>query len=106
MGVSVRPVGGAHRQREVVPGAGRPPGHDGVRGAGRLRLSTLSAPAMLGAMVAGQRDPTALAEMAEGKMRGKIPQLGEALDGNLTDAHARLVPQMLQRLGRVEQALA
>jgi transposase len=68
-------------------------------------LSTVSARAMLGAMVAGQRDPTVLAEMARGKMRGKIPQLREALDGNFTEAHARLVAQMLHRLDRVEQAL-
>jgi len=68
-------------------------------------LSTVSARAMLGAMVAGQRDPTVLAEMAKGKMRGKIPDLREALDGHFTDAHARLVAQMLHRLDRVEQAL-
>jgi transposase len=57
-------------------------------------------------MVAGQRDPAVLAELAKGKMRSKIPQLREALDGHFTDAHARLVAQMLQRLDRVEQALA
>lgn len=38
-------------------------------------------------------------------MRGKIPQLREALDRNFTEAHARLVAQMLHRLDRVEQAL-
>jgi transposase len=69
-------------------------------------LSTASARAMLTAMVAGQRDPAVLAELAKGKMRGKIPQLREALEGHFTDAHARLVAQMLHRLDRVEQALA
>jgi transposase len=69
-------------------------------------LTTVSARAMLAAMVTGQRDPAVLAEMAKGKMRGKIPQLREALEGHFTDAHARLVAQMLQRLDRVEQALA
>ncbi|SDY74741.1 Transposase IS116/IS110/IS902 family protein [Modestobacter sp. DSM 44400] len=69
-------------------------------------LSTVSARAMLGAMVAGQRDPAVLAETAKGKMRGKIPERREALGGHLTDAHARLVAQMLTRLDRVEQALA
>jgi transposase len=68
-------------------------------------LTTVSARAMLEAMVAGQRDPAVLAEMAKGKMRGKIPDLREALDGHFTDAHARLVAQMLTRLDRVEQAL-
>jgi transposase len=68
-------------------------------------LSTVSARAMLGAMVAGQRDPTVLAEMAKGKMRGKIPQLREALDGYFIDAHARLVAQMLNRLDRVQRDL-
>src|SRR4051794_9252706 len=42
----------------------------------------------------------------QGKMRAKIPARREALDGHFTDAHARLVVQMLPRLDRVEQALA
>jgi transposase len=69
-------------------------------------LSTASARAMLAAMVAAQRNPAMLADLAKGKMRGKIPQLREALDGHFIDAHARLVAQMLQRLDRVEQALS
>jgi transposase len=69
-------------------------------------LSTVSARAMLEAMVAGQRDPAVLAAMAKGKMRSKIPDLREALDGHFTDAHARLVAQMLNRLDKVQQALA
>jgi transposase len=71
-----------------------------------LSLSTASARAMLAAMVGGQRDPAVLAELAKGKMRSKTPQLREALEGHFTDAHARLVAQMLQCLDRVEEALA
>lgn len=35
----------------------------------------------LAAMIAGERDPLVLAEMAKGKMRGKIPDLTKALPG-------------------------
>ncbi len=42
-------------------------------------LSTVSARAMPEAMVAGQRDPAVLAEVARGKMRVQIPDLRQAL---------------------------
>ena len=68
-------------------------------------LTTVSARAMLEAMVAGERDPAVLAEMAEGKMRSKIPDLREALDGHFTHRHARLVDALLDRLTQVDAAL-
>lgn len=68
-------------------------------------LTTVSARAMLVAMVNGQRDPQVLAEMARGRMRSKIPDLREALDGHFTDRHARLVAALLERLDHVEAAL-
>src|SRR5205085_209513 len=39
---------------------------------------------MLAALAAGQDDPEALAEMAKGRLRQKIPQLVEALRGQLS----------------------
>ncbi len=36
-------------------------------------LTTVSARAMLNALIAGERDPAVLAELARGKMRAKIP---------------------------------
>ncbi len=53
---------------------------------------------MLAAMLDGQRDPKALARMAHGKMRSKIPQLQEALVGNFTAHHAFLLRMMLDRI--------
>lgn len=69
-------------------------------------VATVSARAMLGALVAGERDPKVMAQMARGKMRGKIPDLSEALIGRFDDHHALLVGQMLDRLEAVEAALA
>ena len=68
-------------------------------------LTTVSARAMLAAMIDGQRDPRVLAELAKGRMRGKIPQLAEALTGHFDDQHARLARAILQRLDLVEAAL-
>ncbi len=45
--------------------------------------------AMLDALVAGSRDPEALANLAHGKLRAKIPQLQEALLGRLRAVLAR-----------------
>src|SRR5262249_59214138 len=54
-----------------------------------------SARAMLEALVAGERDPDVLAELALGSMRGKRPVLAEALTGRFTAHHAFLVPPIL-----------
>ena len=43
----------------------------------------LSGRAMLDALVAGTTDPIALAELAKGRLRGKLPALREALEGRL-----------------------
>ena len=69
-------------------------------------VTTVSARQMLAALVAGERDPRVMAELAKSKMRRKIPELTEALTGRFDDHHALLVGQMLARLERVEQALA
>jgi transposase len=45
---------------------------------------------MLEAMVAGDRDPAALADLAKRRLRSKIPDLTEALTGRFTDHHAFL----------------
>jgi transposase len=51
---------------------------------------------MLTALIAGQRDPRVLAQMARGRMRGKIPQLEEALDcAFFTEDHAFILTMML-----------
>ena len=47
-------------------------------------LTTVSARAMLAAMIDGERDARVLAEMAKGRMRRKIPDLAQALTGTST----------------------
>jgi transposase len=69
-------------------------------------LTTVSARAMLTAMIDGERDPRVLAELAKGKMRAKIPALTEALTGHFDAGHAQLARSILHRLEAVETALA
>jgi len=68
-------------------------------------LTTLSARVMLEAMIEGERDPLVLAEMAKGKMRRKIPDLAQALDGHFDEHHARMAKTILGRLDMVEESL-
>lgn len=69
-------------------------------------LTTVSARAMLTAMIDGERDPLVLAELAKGKMRSKIPDLAQALEGHFDVHHARMARQILTRLDQVQTALA
>ena len=69
-------------------------------------LKTVSARAMINAMIEGELDPLKLAELAKGRMRSKIPDLAQALTGHFDAHHAQLARSMLRRLDLVEQALA
>jgi transposase len=51
----------------------------------------VSGRAMLAALVAGERDPVVLAELAKGRLRKKLPQLRQALTGRFSDHHGLLV---------------
>src|SRR5690348_1976060 len=70
---------------------------------GHLKLSSVisdihgaSGRDMLEAIAAGQRDPKALAQLARGRMRGKIRRLEQALDCSFfTDEHAAVLAMML-----------
>ena len=53
-------------------------------------ISGVSGRLMLDAMIAGQRDPAELAELAKRRMRSKIPELTEALTGRFGEHHAFL----------------
>lgn len=50
----------------------------------------VSGRAMLEALIAGDRDPVALAELAKRRLRSKIPALTEALTGRFSEHHAFL----------------
>jgi transposase len=58
---------------------------------------------MLAALVAGERDPKVLAELARTRLRAKRGLLEEAFVGRFGDHHAFLLGAML---GRVDQASA
>jgi transposase len=53
---------------------------------------------MLEALIAGQRDPYALADLARGSMRGKKSVLQEALTGHFRDHHGYLLRMMCDRV--------
>lgn len=60
---------------------------------------SVSARAMLEALLAGTSDPVELAQLARGSMRRKIPQLEEALQNRFRlDHHGVLVASLLARL--------
>jgi transposase len=61
----------------------------------------VSGRAMLAALVAGERDPKRLAQLARTRLRAKLGQLQEAFTGQFSDHHAFLLQTML---GRIDQA--
>jgi transposase len=61
---------------------------------------------MMRALIAGQRDPKALAGLARRRMRSKIPTLEQAFVGHFTDHHAFLLAKMLARVEAVEADIA
>jgi transposase len=66
----------------------------------------VSGRAMLRALIAGERDPEALAELAKGKLRKKIPELRRALQGRFGDHHALLIGMSLDHIDHLEAAMA
>jgi transposase len=82
-----------------------------------IKLSTVatdifgvSGRAMLEALIAGQRDPTMLAELARGRLRVKHAALVEALTGRFDDHHAELARILLDQIdalsGQLDQLTA
>jgi transposase len=61
--------------------------------------------AMLAALVEGTTDPAVLADLAQGKLRRKLPALREALVGRFRTHHARLVSHLLAHLDYLDEAL-
>jgi transposase len=65
----------------------------------------VSGRAMLAALVAGQRDPDVLAELAKGRLRRKLPALRQALRGRFTGHHALLIGLSLEHTAHLEAAI-
>jgi transposase len=66
----------------------------------------VSGRAMMAALIAGERSPAALAQLARTRMRGKIPALQEAFTGHFTDHHAFLLGKMLGRVDGIDADIA
>ncbi len=65
----------------------------------------VSGRAMLEALIAGDRDPAALADLAKRRMRVKIPELTEALQGRFGAHHAFLARVHLDLIDQHTQAI-
>ncbi len=61
---------------------------------------------MMAALIAGERDPKVLAQMARSRMRGKITALEEAFTGHFTGHHAFLPAKMLARIDAIDADIA
>jgi transposase len=65
----------------------------------------VSARAMLEALIAGQRDTDALANLARGRLRTKRDQLAEALRGHCTSHHCFLLTEYLSQMDYLDEAV-
>jgi transposase len=61
---------------------------------------------MMAALIAGERNPRALAQLARTRMRTKLPALEEAFTGHFTDHHAFLLARMLARIDGTDADIA
>ncbi len=59
------------------------------------KVLTQSGRAVVEALISGERDGTRLAELAKGKLRPKIPELTEALNGHFGDHHHAIVTRRI-----------
>ena len=69
-------------------------------------ITGVSGRAMLEALIAGQRDPAVLADLAKRQLRKKIPALTEALQGRFNDHHAFMVRLYRDRIDAHEADIA
>lgn len=65
----------------------------------------VSGRAMLAALVAGERNPDVLADLAKGVLRKKLPELREALRGRFKEHHALLLRLILDHTAYLEAAI-
>jgi transposase len=60
---------------------------------------------MLDALVSGTTDPKILAELAQGRLRAKLPQLREALEGRFDAQHSLIVGAILAKLDFLDEQI-
>jgi transposase len=61
--------------------------------------------AMIDALIAGERDPMVLAELAQRRMRSKIPELQRALVGRFGDHHAAMLRLHLAHIDQLDRLI-
>ena len=61
---------------------------------------------MLAALIAGERDPKVLAQLARGRLRAKRSVLEEAFTGHFSDHHGFLLAEMLARVEALDADIA
>ena len=66
----------------------------------------LSGRAMIHALMEGEQDAATLAEMAQGKLRTRRPELKLALEGRVTPHHRRMLRMLWKELAAVEECIA
>jgi transposase len=69
------------------------------------KVLTQSGRAMIEALIAGERDPRVLAELAKGKLRAKLPQLAEAMAGRFGSHHAVVARSILDHLDFLDHTI-
>ncbi|MGX1748811.1 IS110 family transposase [Glutamicibacter protophormiae] len=69
-------------------------------------LTGVSARHMLDALVGGERDPQVLAGMAQGRLRQKIPDLIDALEGRFTQHHEFMMRLFLKQADGLEEMMS
>jgi len=65
----------------------------------------VSGRSMIRAIIAGEEDPEKLANLARQSLRGKIPQLKEALRGKVRDHHRFLLETLFEQLISTEETI-
>ncbi|MFI6392091.1 IS110 family transposase [Nonomuraea sp. NPDC050540] len=66
----------------------------------------VSGRAMMASLIAGERNPRVLAQLARSSLRKKISQLEEAFTGHFTEHHSFLLRTMLARVDQVNHDIA
>ena len=70
------------------------------------KLTTASAQDMIRALIAGERDPQALAGLARGRMKAKHAALVEALAGMFDDHHGELAGMLLDQIAFLDERIS
>ena len=66
----------------------------------------VSGRAMIEALIRGEEDPEALANLARKRLRNKIPELRKAMQGRVTDHHRFQLKMLLRQLDQEEALIA